>query len=31
MITNGQFGRKTGGGFFRMTKNEDGSRNKRNL
>lgn len=28
MITNGQFGRKTGGGFFRMTKNEDGSRNK---
>ena len=28
MITNGQFGRKTGGGFFRMTKNDDGSRNK---
>ena len=28
MIENGQFGRKTGGGFFRMTKNDDGSRNK---
>ena len=28
MIINGQFGRKTGGGFSRMTKNEDGSRNK---
>ena len=29
MITNGQF--EEGGGFFRMTKNEDGSRNKETL
>ena len=28
MIANGQFGRKTGGGFYRMSKNADGSRNK---
>ena len=28
MLTSGQLGRKTGGGFYRMLKNEDGSRLK---